>query len=229
MSSVTLASRSASRRTIRNRFTSARALCTILSSRRSSGWSTIVASVERIRAGVGLRGMPPRPSHQRRFISTSVDAIATFGSCQPRSGASYTAAVHRYQGMDPRLTMSLAGGAMGVVLVAALFTLRPGIGASGTVLADPAATIAPPPFDVLGPEGLFKAYDTLGAVTVVARPARSRSRGPTISSCPRAASWPQMHSFWTPLNSPSSFRPVAITSCFFTSRRRILVRGWPRR
>ena len=81
MSSATLASPSARRRTMRRRFTSARALWKARSSRRSSGWRTIEAMVERNRAGVGTGGWVSgsgggrRASHQRRLISTDVDAI----------------------------------------------------------------------------------------------------------------------------------------------------------
>ena len=56
MRSPTLAGPSARRRTIRSRFTSASALWKVRISRRSSGWSTIEAIVERKRAGEGLRG-----------------------------------------------------------------------------------------------------------------------------------------------------------------------------
>ena len=51
--------RSARRRTIRRRFTSARALWTRRSSRSSSGWTTADAIVERMRAGDGDRGRSP--------------------------------------------------------------------------------------------------------------------------------------------------------------------------
>ena len=75
-SSATVASASARRRTIRSRLTSARALWTRRSSRRSFGWATADASVERIRAGDGDRvGILAERSHQRPFISMEVDAI----------------------------------------------------------------------------------------------------------------------------------------------------------
>ena len=54
-SSATVASASARRRTIRSRLTSARALWTSRSSRRSFGWTTTDASVDRMRAGDGDR------------------------------------------------------------------------------------------------------------------------------------------------------------------------------
>jgi hypothetical protein len=53
MSSVTVAALLARRWTMRRRLTSASALWKPRSSRRSSGWSTIVAIVERMRAGEG--------------------------------------------------------------------------------------------------------------------------------------------------------------------------------
>jgi hypothetical protein len=56
MSSVTVAALEARRLTMRSRLTSARALWKWRSSRRSSGWSTIVAIVERMRAREGDRG-----------------------------------------------------------------------------------------------------------------------------------------------------------------------------
>src|SRR3990170_4679334 len=65
MSSVTVASRWARRRTIRSRFTSARVLWMRRIARRSSGWSTTDAMVERMRAGEGLRGrLRLRPSRR---------------------------------------------------------------------------------------------------------------------------------------------------------------------
>jgi hypothetical protein len=79
--------------------------------------------------------------------------------------------VNRYQGLDPRMSMAMAGGVMGIVLIAVLFTLRPVIGPSGSNLTDSQATFAPPPFEVLGPEGLFAAYEELGSVTVGGRAA----------------------------------------------------------
>ncbi len=55
ISSVTVDGVSARRRTMRSRFTSASARWNVRRSRRSSGWSTIEASVPRIRAGEGDR------------------------------------------------------------------------------------------------------------------------------------------------------------------------------
>ena len=70
MSSATLASPSARRRTMRSRFTSARALWKARSSRRSSGWRTIDAIVERKRAGVGTGGQDSgRAGGPRRRIN----------------------------------------------------------------------------------------------------------------------------------------------------------------
>jgi hypothetical protein len=66
MSSVTVAALSASRWTMRRRLTSARALWKPRSSRRSSGWSTIVAIVERMWAGEGDRAFGS--GYQSSFI-----------------------------------------------------------------------------------------------------------------------------------------------------------------
>jgi hypothetical protein len=108
-----------------------------------------------------------------------VDAIATFEPCQPENGGSYTAAVNRYRtGFDPRLSMAIVGGVLGVVVVAVLFTLRPATGSTFQDPGYPAVSIEPLPFEPLGPEGLAKAYESLGRVTVGGRPATlSLSRG----------------------------------------------------
>jgi len=51
---------------MRSRFTSASALWKMRISRRSSGWSTIEAIVDRNRAGEGLRGFAPIGLARRR-------------------------------------------------------------------------------------------------------------------------------------------------------------------
>ena len=104
MSSVTVAGASARRRTMRSRLASASTLWTRRSSRRSSGWSTTDAIVLRMRAGEGdtrrfrplTRGSPAippgrRPSHQRRFISTAVDAIRGRCALSSRVDAGFAA------------------------------------------------------------------------------------------------------------------------------------------
>ena len=81
-------------------------------------------------------------------------------------------AVNRYQtGLDPRMAAAMAGGVLGIALVALLFMVRPHT--SSASLGNPAYPIAsyqPPPFEVMGPEGLAAAYQHLGRVTIGGRP-----------------------------------------------------------
>jgi Protein of unknown function (DUF4241) len=80
--------------------------------------------------------------------------------------------VNRLTGLDPRLTMAIAGGVMGVLLVVALFAFRP-IGSRGlTSAVDPTISIPPLPYDPMGPDELAQAYEKLGRVTVGGRQAR---------------------------------------------------------
>jgi hypothetical protein len=77
--------------------------------------------------------------------------------------------VTRFPGLDPRLNMAMVGGVLGVMLVAALFAFRP---ATGSSFDSPGAnaSIPPPPFEPLGPDGLYEAFTRLGSVTVVGLP-----------------------------------------------------------
>jgi hypothetical protein len=77
--------------------------------------------------------------------------------------------VNRFQGLDPRMNMAILGGVIGFGLVTALFMFRP---ASSSSIDDPGglASFPPPPFEPLGPDDLFDAYASLGAVTVGGSP-----------------------------------------------------------
>jgi hypothetical protein len=81
--------------------------------------------------------------------------------------------VQRLTTLDPRALMAIVGGVLGVVLVIAVLALRgayaaPGIGYPYGVIP----SYAPPPFEPLGSDGLYEAFDRLGRVTVAGRPAR---------------------------------------------------------
>jgi hypothetical protein len=79
----------------------------------------------------------------------------------------YTPAVNRYQaGLDPRLSMTIVGGVLGVALVGFLFAMRGPSVPPFDYAGGAAASYPPPPFEPLGPQGLFESYARLGAVTV---------------------------------------------------------------
>ena len=81
--------------------------------------------------------------------------------------------MNRYQaGLDLRLSMTIVGGVLGVVLVALLFTIRGPSVPSFDYAGGAGASYPPPPFEPLGPEGLFESYTRLGAVTVSGSAAR---------------------------------------------------------
>jgi hypothetical protein len=67
--------------------------------------------------------------------------------------------------------MAIAGGLLGFVLVAVLFSFRPASGSSFDDPGDPVASFDPPPFEPLGPEGLYAGYERLAPVTVAGDPA----------------------------------------------------------
>ena len=69
------------------------------------------------------------------------------------------------------MSMAIAGGLLGFVLVAVLFTFRPASGSSFDDPGDPVASFEPPPFEPLGPGGLYAGYERLAPVTVGGNPA----------------------------------------------------------
>jgi hypothetical protein len=67
--------------------------------------------------------------------------------------------------------MAIVGGVLGLVLVAMLFTFRPATSSTVQEPGYPTFSLAPLTFEPLGPDGLARAYENLGRVTIGGRSA----------------------------------------------------------
>jgi hypothetical protein len=83
--------------------------------------------------------------------------------------------VDRFRNLDPRATMAITGGIIGLVLVAMILSARPtgvvGDFEPGLGSFVPGASMPTPAVDPMGPDGLFAAYRDLGRVFVAGGPA----------------------------------------------------------